>query len=83
MNKVILKIEGMACGMCEAHINETIRKVLPRAEKVRSSFKKGESDFLYNGDFDQEKLMNAIKETGYECLKIQTEPYQKNGFFGW
>ena len=34
MNKVAINVEGMMCGMCEAHINDTIRKVyLPRKNK--------------------------------------------------
>ena len=82
MNKVTLKIEGMACGMCEAHMNDTVRKNLSKAEKVKSSYKKGETEFLYEGDFDQEKLICAIKETGYECTDIKVEPYQKKGLFG-
>ncbi len=82
MNKIVLRIDGMACGMCEAHMNDTVRKALPEAEKVRSSYKKGETEFLYEGDFDQEKLIHAIKETGYECNEIIVETYQKKGLFG-
>ena len=82
MNRVVLKIDGMACGMCEAHMNETVRRVLPRAEKVRSSCKKGETEFLYDGDFDQEKLIQAIRETGYECVGVAAEAYRKKGLFG-
>lgn len=26
MIKTVLKIDGMACGMCEAHVNDAIRK---------------------------------------------------------
>lgn len=26
MLKITLKIDGMACGMCESHVNDTIRK---------------------------------------------------------
>ena len=82
MNKIVLKIDGMACGMCEAHMNDTVRKVLPEAGKVRSSYKKGETDFLYEGDFDRGKLIHAIEETGYECTDINVEAYQKKGLFG-
>ena len=46
MNKITLKIDGMMCGMCEAHINDTIRKVYPKAKKVASSHSKGETTFL-------------------------------------
>ena len=40
MYKTTIKIDGMACGMCEAHVNEAIRKVCA-AKKVTSSHKKG------------------------------------------
>ena len=26
MVKITLRIEGMACGMCESHINDTVRR---------------------------------------------------------
>ena len=29
MYKTTLKIDGMMCGMCESHINDTIRKAVP------------------------------------------------------
>ena len=34
MIKTTLKIDGMMCGMCEAHIKDTIRKAVPDADKV-------------------------------------------------
>ena len=77
MNKVTLKIDGMMCGMCEAHISDTIRKTIPEAKKVSSSFRKGESTFLYEGELDEEKLKEAIKETGYELRSLSSEPYTK------
>ncbi|MBQ2583040.1 MAG: heavy-metal-associated domain-containing protein [Erysipelotrichaceae bacterium] len=77
MNKVTLKIDGMMCGMCEAHISDTIHKTIPEAKKVSSSFRKGESTFLYEGELDEEKLKEAIKETGYELRSLSSEPYTK------
>ncbi len=82
MNKVTLKIDGMACGMCEAHMNDTVRKVLPDAKKVKSSYKKGETEFLYEGDFDRELLTDAVRNTGYECTDVLIEHYRKKGLFG-
>ena len=35
MYKTTLKIDGMMCGMCESHINDTIRKAVP-VKKVSS-----------------------------------------------
>ena len=33
MIKTILKIDGMMCSMCEAHICEAIRKAVPAADR--------------------------------------------------
>ncbi|MCR5150148.1 MAG: cation transporter [Clostridiales bacterium] len=81
MNKVTIKIDGMMCGMCEAHINDTIRKIYPGAKKVSSSHKKGETTFLLDESADEEKIKTAIAETGYEFKDIKTEPFVKKGFF--
>ena len=82
MNKITLKIEGMACNMCEAHMNKTVRKVIPEARKVTSSFRKGETVFLVEGEIDKNKLISAIDATGYTCRDIISEPYKKKGLFG-
>ena len=37
--KITLDIEGMACSMCEAHVNDTIRKNFP-VKKVSASHSK-------------------------------------------
>ena len=81
MVKTTLKIDGMMCSMCEAHINDTIRKACPTAKKVTSSHKKGESVFLIDGKIDGEALKNAITETGYEFRGFKAEPYLKKGLF--
>ena len=77
MFKTILKIDGMMCGMCESHINDIIRKVIPNAKKVNSSHSKGESSFISEAEPNSEELIGAIKETGYKVLSIKTEPYTK------
>ena len=45
MIKTTLKIDGMMCGMCEAHINDTLRRLFT-VKKVSSSHKKGECVIL-------------------------------------
>ena len=37
MIKTTIKIEGMMCGMCEAHVCDAIRKAVPYAKKVKAS----------------------------------------------
>ena len=82
MYKVIAKIEGMMCGMCEAHIADTIRKAFPDAKKVNASRKHGEATFLSEREIDREKLKHAIEETGYTFVSVSLEPYVKRGLFG-
>ncbi|MBQ2686026.1 MAG: heavy-metal-associated domain-containing protein [Erysipelotrichaceae bacterium] len=82
MNKITLKIEGMACNMCEAHMNETVRRAIPKASKVSSSFRKGETVFLSDEPVDEEMLRKAISETGYEMKSMTVEPYERKGLFG-
>ena len=72
MNKYTLKIEGMMCGMCEAHMNDTIRKVVPDAKKVKSSRKKGITTFKAE-TIDEELIKNGVAETGYKVLEIICE----------
>ncbi len=81
MIKTTLKIEGMMCGMCEAHICDTIRNAVPSAKKVSASRSKKEAVFLTEEKVDEDKLMSAIKATGYECLSIESVPYEKKGWF--
>ena len=82
MNMVTVKINGMACGMCEAHICDTIRKVCPNAKKVKASRTRGEATFLYGGAIDAEALKDAISKTGYVFVSVSEEAYKKRGLFG-
>ena len=42
MVKITVGIDSMACGMCEAHINEAVRNAFP-VKKVTSSHTKKET----------------------------------------
>lgn len=83
MVKTTVKVGGMACGMCESHINDVIRKTFPDAKKVSSSHTKGTAVFVTESEVNPEILQNAIEATGYHYLGISSEPYKKHGFFGW
>lgn len=82
MEKVILKIDGMMCSMCEAHICETIRKAVPAAKKVSASKGKKEASFLTEEAVNPDALKAAIDATGYTCMDIRSEPFEKKGWFG-
>ena len=82
MLKITLKIDGMACGMCEAHINDAIRKKFP-LKKVTSSYTKNETVIITEEDIDNKKLAEAVNATGYRLKNILKEPYKKKGIFSF
>ena len=81
MIKTTMKIEGMMCGMCEAHVCDAIRKAVPAAKKVAASRSKKEASFLTEEAVDTDSLKKAIDATGYTCLGIGSAPYEKKGWF--
>ena len=82
MIRITLKIDGMRCSMCEAHICDTIRKALPAAKRVAASRRSGEARFLTEEAVDAEGLRAAIDATGYTCLSVSSAPCEKKGLFG-
>ena len=81
MIKTTVKIDGMMCGMCEAHVCDAIRKAVPSAKKVSASRSKKEACFLTEAAVDNDSLKAAIDATGYVCLGIVSAPYEKKGLF--
>ncbi|MFR5072293.1 MAG: heavy-metal-associated domain-containing protein [Bianqueaceae bacterium] len=69
----------MQCGMCEAHVNDAIRRAFP--VKVTSSHSKSQTVILSEDDIDEQDLRDAIGKTGYEVLAVAKEPYEKKGLF--
>ena len=59
MIQTTVKISGMACSMCEAHINDTIRRTFS-VEKVSSSHTKGETVILSREPLGEAALRAAI-----------------------
>ena len=80
MWKYTIKVDGMMCGMCEAHVNDAVRKAC-QVKKVTSSHKKGETMIISEAELDERTVQEAIRATGYEVREIQKEPYQKKGLF--
>ena len=81
MIQTTLGIEGMACEMCEAHINETIRKNFS-VKSAKADRRKKRCVCVSEAELDEEALRKAIAETGYELTSVTSEPYQKKGFLG-
>ena len=76
MIKTVLAIDGMMCGMCEAHINDVIRKNF-EVRKVSSSHSKGRTEILSEEPIPEEALHQAIGPTGYRLTAVSSEPFEK------
>ncbi len=80
MFRITLGIDGMACGMCEAHINDAIRNAF-KVKKVTSSRAKKQTVIISPDELPDEELKRTIKNAGYEVISISSEPYEKKGLF--
>lgn len=80
MVKITVGIEGMACGMCEAHVNEAVRNAF-RVKKVTSSHTKKQTVILAEQDIPEQELKDAVAKTGYEVVSVSSELYEKKGLF--
>lgn len=80
MVKITVGIEGMACGMCEAHINEAVRNAF-QVKKVTSSHTKKQTVILAETDIPEQELKNVVAKAGYNAVSVSSEPYEKKGLF--
>ena len=80
MVKTIVGIEGMACGMCEAHVNEAVRNAF-QVKKVTSSHAKKQTVIIAEKEIPEQELKNVVAKTGYNVVSVISEPYEKNGLF--
>ena len=72
MVKVELKIDGMACGMCEAHVNDALRNHFT-VKKLKSSYKKGKTEFLAETAPTEAELHEVLDPTGYRLVEYKIE----------
>lgn len=80
MFRIIARIDGMMCGMCESHVNEALRRALP-VKKVTSSHRKGQVEILAEDDIPDAALRSTLEPTGYAFVSAEHAPVQKKGLF--
>lgn len=80
MVKTVVKIDGMACGMCESHMNDSIRNNF-KVKSVKSSHSDKESVVVSEESLDEEKMKKVVTDTGYTFVGMSEEPYEKKGLF--
>ena len=81
MYETVVKVEGMMCSMCEAHINQAVRDALP-VKKVTSSHKKGQTVITSKNPLDEALVRSAIDATGYRVLDVSGKQTEKRRLFG-
>ena len=69
MIKTTVQVAGMACGMCESHVNEAIRNAFS-VKKVTSSHAKNLTEIVSEEELDADKIRAVISETGYELVSM-------------
>lgn len=78
MTKTVLKLDGMACGMCESHVNDAIRRSFP-VKKVTSSHRRGECVIESETALDEAALRAALAPTGYRVLSVTAGECERRG----
>lgn len=80
MKEIVMNVEGMKCGMCEAHVNDAVRKSA-KVKNVNSSHKDNKTTIICDDGIDNEVFVGAIKALGYNVLSVESHPYEKKGLF--
>ena len=78
--KIVVGIEGMMCGMCEAHMNDAVRNHF-KVIKVSSSHKNKCTEIVAENDIPQDELKKVVEQTGYQFVSYSSEPYEKKKMF--
>ncbi len=81
MNKYILGIDGMACGMCEMHVEDAISKNI-KAKKVNASHIKNNVVVITEENLGEEDFKRMLDPTGYRITSFERTVAVKK-FFGW
>ena len=81
MLKITLEVEGMQCGMCEAHVNDTVRKAFP-VKKVTSSHTKKSDGYPVRAGYRRAgaEKTPSIRQ-GYEVLSCKKGALPEKGLF--
>ncbi|MCR4559788.1 MAG: cation transporter [Bacteroidales bacterium] len=67
-NQVIYKVSGMSCNHCKMSVEKAIASIAG-VESVEVDLPSGMA--YVKGEHDDNRLINAIKDLGFECEKSQ------------
>ncbi|MBQ3064262.1 MAG: cation transporter [Clostridia bacterium] len=81
MIKTVLKIEGMMCPMCEAHVAGALRGAFP-VKDATASHKAGTCTLTSEAPLSEERLTAVVSGMGYTVLSVTVSEEEKRGLFG-
>ncbi|MCR5564301.1 MAG: heavy-metal-associated domain-containing protein [Gammaproteobacteria bacterium] len=81
MNKYILGSDGMMCGMCEMHVEDTLRKAIS-IKKVKASHIKNKVEIITEENLTLEDFKKIMDPTGYRITSFEVNEAIKK-LFGW
>lgn len=79
MQEIIVGVEGMMCGKCEAHVNEAVKNTFS-VKKVTSSSKENQTVILTEQDITEEQMKEVIEKAGYTMTSFEKGESKKKGF---
>ena len=80
MKDLVLIVDGMMCGACEAHVADAVRKAA-KVKSVKAAHTSGKVDVVLDDGVDAHVIVQAIESEGYAVLDKSERPYQKKGLF--
>ena len=63
----VMKIEGMMCPHCEAHVKKAL-EAIPQVESAQASHTEGTAVVILTADVADEVLRKAVEDEGYKVL---------------
>lgn len=72
MNKYIMVIDGMRCGMCELHVEEAISKKI-KVKKAKASHFKNELIVFTELNLTLNDFKNVLNPTGYTITSFKRD----------
>jgi copper chaperone CopZ len=79
MIQTTLGVEGMACGMCEAHVSDAIRRSFD-VRSAKSSRRKRQCVVVSEQALDRDRVASVLGELGYELTSMTEEPCKRSFF---
>ena len=78
MIKTIVRIEGMMCHNCEAHMVKAFKETF-KLKKVSASHENSQAELISEDELDTAKIKGTVESAGYKYISSESEPYEKKG----